>query len=150
MVTVFEPDIERNGVSFDYAEELLLNPDNFELKIEKRQSTRSAIGKKHPNTSSELPSFKKSLPQTKHSVNDSVENNLPKTDVKYSYAGEKAKAVNMTNLQAAVDMEESGNYNANEIRKATGWFRNYDEKWRFEIDDSKMQVIKTLHSRIAE
>lgn len=31
VVTVFEPDVERYGVPFDYAEELLLNPNNFEL-----------------------------------------------------------------------------------------------------------------------
>ena len=32
------------------------NPDNYELEIVRRQPARSAIGKKRPNTSSELPS----------------------------------------------------------------------------------------------
>ena len=56
VVTVFEPDMERNGMEFDYAEELLSNPDNIELTIVKRQSSGSAFGKNHPNASGELPS----------------------------------------------------------------------------------------------
>ena len=56
VVTVFEPDVERNGMDFDYAEELLSNPDNIELKIKRRQSTESATGTNQSNTSNELPS----------------------------------------------------------------------------------------------
>ncbi len=59
VVTLFEPDAERNGLPFDYVEELLSNPDNFELEIVRRQPIESAIGKKHPNTSKELPSNNK-------------------------------------------------------------------------------------------
>ena len=80
VVTVFEPDIERDGMPFDYAEELLLNPDNFELEIEKRQSTESAIGKKHPNTSSELPSLG-IIPQNSNDVKYSVSNMNNEGDV---------------------------------------------------------------------
>ena len=61
-VTVFEPDVTRNGEPFDYAEELLQNPNNIELQIKRRPSNESAIGKKHPNTSKELPSVI-SIPQ---------------------------------------------------------------------------------------
>lgn len=60
---MFKPDVERNGMEFDYAEELLSNPDNIELKIERRQSTGSATGEKHPNTSSESSSFGDIVPQ---------------------------------------------------------------------------------------
>ena len=56
VVTVFEPDSERNGVNFDYAEELLSNPDNYGLNIERRQPEGSATGANQPNTSNELPS----------------------------------------------------------------------------------------------
>ncbi len=56
VVTIFKPDTVRNGEAFDYAEELLSNPDNIELKIERGQSARSATPGKHPNTSSKLPS----------------------------------------------------------------------------------------------
>ncbi len=62
VVTVFEPDTERNGMPFDYVDELLSNPDNYELDIVKRQSEGSVVGKKHPNTSNEL-SSKNSIPQ---------------------------------------------------------------------------------------
>ena len=68
VVTVFEPDVERNGIPFDYAEELLSNPDNIELEIKRGQTAESAIGKKHPNTSSELPSFKENVAQLEGNV----------------------------------------------------------------------------------
>ena len=54
VVTVLKPDTERNGVSYDYAEELLSNPNNIMLEIKREPSARSATGEKHPNTSSEL------------------------------------------------------------------------------------------------
>ena len=72
VVTVFEPDVERNGVEFDYAEELLSNPDNIELKIERRQSEGSATGEKHPNTSNELPSIEANLTQEGKNVKYSL------------------------------------------------------------------------------
>lgn len=53
--TVFQPDVVRNGMEFDYAEELLKNPDNRELNIVKRQPEGSATGANQPNTSNELP-----------------------------------------------------------------------------------------------
>ncbi len=68
VVTVFEPDVFRDGEPFDYAEELLSDPNNFELKIKRRQSTESATGEKHPNTSSKLPSADGSLTQPKADV----------------------------------------------------------------------------------
>lgn len=55
VVTVFEPDVERDGMPFDYVEELLANPNNYELAIKRRQNTESATGEKHPNASNELP-----------------------------------------------------------------------------------------------
>ena len=76
VVTVFEPDVERNGMEFDYAEELLSNPDNIELEIKRRQSERSATGEKHPNTSNELPSKYRISAENgnvKYSMSDSSE-----------------------------------------------------------------------------
>ena len=63
VVTVFEPDVERDGMPFDYAEELLDNPNNFALDIKRRQSNESATREKHPNTSNELPSFDATVAQ---------------------------------------------------------------------------------------
>ena len=58
---------------------------------------------------------------------------------KYSFAGEKALTANASLLNKAKEMERSGkNYEA--IRKETGWFRGYDGKWRFEIDDSDIKI----------
>ena len=68
VVTVFEPDTQRNGMPFDYAEEILSNPDNIELQIVRRPNERSATGEKHPNTSNELPSDN-TIPQTPDEVN---------------------------------------------------------------------------------
>ncbi|MBP3706373.1 MAG: hypothetical protein J6J13_03885 [Clostridia bacterium] len=48
VVTLFEPDTERDGMPFDYAEELLSNPDNYELEIVRRQSARSPPGRNIP------------------------------------------------------------------------------------------------------
>lgn len=57
VVTIFEPDTQRDGLPFDYAEELLSNPNNFELEIVEKQSVLSVTGEKHPNTKNELPSI---------------------------------------------------------------------------------------------
>jgi hypothetical protein len=37
----------------------------------------------------------------------------------------------------AADLIKSG-FSKEDVRKATGWFRGMDKKWRFEIDDSAM------------
>lgn len=69
VVTMFEPDTERNGEPFDYVAWLLENPNNVELKIERRQSAGSAIGKSHPNTSSKLSSSTDIVTRTAEDVN---------------------------------------------------------------------------------
>lgn len=68
VVTVFKPDTFRDGIPFDYAEELLSNPNNFELEIKQRQSSQSVTREKHPNTLSEL-SSNTNLPQNDNGVN---------------------------------------------------------------------------------
>lgn len=45
------------------------------------------------------------------------------------------------NLDVARQMESDGN-TVLEIRQATGWERGVDGKWRYEIDDSKMELDK--------
>jgi len=54
VVTVFEPDTVREGIPFDYVEELLLDPNNYEIEIIREQSEESVIGAKQPNTLNEL------------------------------------------------------------------------------------------------
>ena len=76
VVTVFQPDVERDGMAFDYAEELLSNSDNIELKIERRQSEGSATQANQPNTSNELP------------YNNSIRNEGEKVNSKKSLSSE--------------------------------------------------------------
>ena len=59
--------------------------------------------------------------------------------VRKTYASIKAKTADKMQLSNARQMLENG-ASSEEVRKATGWFRGYDKKWRFEIDDSKMRV----------
>lgn len=66
-------------------------------------------------------------------------NNGSKT--RYSYAGTKAETANITQLSRAKEMELNGE-KAETIRAKTGWNRGLDGKWRFEIDDSKMEFDK--------
>ncbi len=63
-------------------------------------------------------------------------------DIKFSFAGEKAATADKSLLLRAKEMLERGE-SQKKIRKDTGWFKHHDGKWRFEIDDSKMQVDPT-------
>ncbi len=58
---------------------------------------------------------------------------------KKSFAGKKANSADLSLLEQARDMENNGR-NADEILKETGWYKGADGEWRFEIDDSKMEV----------
>ncbi|MBQ2474424.1 MAG: hypothetical protein II513_03680, partial [Ruminococcus sp.] len=58
---------------------------------------------------------------------------------RFSFAGEKAQTANRSALEQARQMERDG-ADSEAIRQKTGWHKGYDGKWRFEIDDSKMQV----------
>ena len=53
--------------------------------------------------------------------------------------GQKAKTANIEKFSVAVEMEQSGK-DRETIRKKTGWFLGMDDKWRFEIDDSKATI----------
>lgn len=71
------------------------------------------------------------------------ENTTGEGGVKYSFAGTNAKTADMNLLDKAKQMEEQGLDNE-QIRKETGWFRGMDGKWRFEIDDSQMEIAKEI------
>ncbi len=60
--------------------------------------------------------------------------------VKYSYAGVKAKTADINTFDYAARLEDVGKASPEEIRQQTGWFRGYDNKWRFEISDRDMQI----------
>ena len=68
-------------------------------------------------------------------------NTTKNSSTKLSYAGKKAKTANIARLEQAIELEKNGE-NSEDIRKETGWFRGYEGKWRFEIDDSKLTLTE--------
>ena len=58
---------------------------------------------------------------------------------RFSYAGKNANGANLESLREAQEMQAAG-ADMESIRKATGWHQFADGKWRFEIDDSRMQL----------
>lgn len=57
---------------------------------------------------------------------------------RFSYAGKNANGANLDSLREAQEMQAAG-ADMESIRKATGWHVGMDGKWRWEIDDSKME-----------
>ena len=57
---------------------------------------------------------------------------------RFSYAGKNANGANLDSLREAQEMQAAG-ADMESIRKATGWHEGIDGKWRWEIDDSKME-----------
>jgi GNAT superfamily N-acetyltransferase len=73
---------------------------------------------------------------------------------KFSFAGQKAQTADKSALDRAKTLIEKG-YKPNAVRQLTGWFKGkYDDKWRFEIDDSKMEIneedFETYNDRMIE
>lgn len=63
-------------------------------------------------------------------------------DTKYSFAGQNSLTADESQLIKARDMAIEG-YSSEEIRQETGWHQGYDGKWRYEIDDSQMEILDT-------
>ena len=57
---------------------------------------------------------------------------------RFSYAGRNANGANLESPREAQEMQAAG-ADMESIRKATGWHEGMDGKWRWEIDDSKME-----------
>ncbi len=136
VVTVFEPDVLRDGMEFDYAEELLSNPNNTELEIKRRQSDESATGEKHPNTSSKLPS--------KYSISQNQE----KVNTKLSLSSGQSEDVDHFGL-----VDNSADRGSRSLDKFTekqynsfGWARDTGAITKNELDDmySKIHVKGSL------
>jgi len=58
---------------------------------------------------------------------------------RYMYAGQNARTADVAKLCEAQAMEERGE-SSEDIRRATGWFRGMDGKWRFEFSDADMML----------
>lgn len=65
---------------------------------------------------------------------------------KYSFAGKKSNTAEKSTFEAAEDMYFEG-IDYETIRQETGWYRGYDGMWRYEIDDSRMQLKTNANPR---
>lgn len=68
--------------------------------------------------------------------NESVSTN---SEVRHSYAGKSAVTADKMKLSIAEEMLANG-ADSETVRKETGWFKGYDGKWRFEIEDSDIEI----------
>lgn len=78
-----------------------------------------------------------SAASTDSSIRNGGQNDTSEGDIKYMFAGEKAKTANLALLERAKQEKESELQPSEMIRRSTGWHQGPDGKWRFEIDDSK-------------
>ena len=62
-----------------------------------------------------------------------------KSDKQYAFAGINADTYNKMKLATAEQMLKDG-AESETVRRETGWFKGYDGKWRFEIDDSSAKI----------
>lgn len=77
-----------------------------------------------------------SISQSENNVN--TKNDESSNDIKYSMGGLKAETSDKSALEKAMELEKDGT-DSEKIRKETGWFKGYDGKWRFEIDNSELE-----------
>lgn len=68
-----------------------------------------------------------------------ADSDIDNTDIRYSMSGEKSLTANKSQLKFAKEMLRKG-FDSEAVRKETGWFKGYDGKWRFEIDDSELDL----------
>jgi hypothetical protein len=64
------------------------------------------------------------------------------------FGGLKAKGRDMGQYRNALEMQRSFSDNE-EIRRATGWFKGLDDKWRFEINDRDAVIHTEVFSDLA-
>ncbi len=81
-------------------------------------------------------SITNSISQSENNVN--TKNDESSNDIKYSMGGLKAETADKSALEKAMELEKDGT-DSEKIRKETGWFKGYDGKWRFEIDNSELE-----------
>lgn len=74
-------------------------------------------------------------------ITDKIRNSVMQGQPLYQFAGQNAATANLKHLAIAKEMVASGE-NPEEVRKITGWFQGADRLWRFEINDSKAEILK--------
>ena len=139
----------------DYTQNILKDADaviDFVESIENKEQRRGVIrrlldaikelinkikakfGSKH----SQMQELQKTHDLLEDMLKEAAENTESDTgsETRYSFGGKNAKTADVGSLQKAETLEKDG-VSTEEIRKATGWSRGLDNKWKFEIDDSK-------------
>ena len=152
-----EKNYHRNNSSIKYAYivcETKINGKNANIKITVRKSPqnnkfwvhhiyiekgteRTSAGTSKSSKTAFIPfGATNSISQSENNVN--TKNDESSNDIKYSMGGLKAETADKSALEKAMKLEKDGT-DSEKIRKETGWFKGYDGKWRFEIDDSELE-----------
>lgn len=91
-----------------------------------------------------------SAASTDSSIRNGGQSDTSEGDIKYMFAGEKAKTANLASLERAKQEKESELQPSEMIWRSTGWHQGPDGKWRFEIDDSKARFGDESSNRLGE
>ena len=139
----------------DYTQNILKDADavmEFVDSIENKEQRRGVIRRlldaikelinkikaKFSSKHSQMQDLQKTYDLLENMLKEAAENTESDTgsETRYSFGGKNAKTADVGSLQKAETLEKDG-VSTEEIRKATGWSRGLDNKWKFEIDDSK-------------
>ena len=139
----------------DYTQNILKDADavmEFVDSIENKEQRRVVIRRlldaikelinkikaKFSSKHSQMQDLQKTHDLLENMLKEAAENTESDTgsETRYSFGGTKAETANITQLSRAKEMELNGE-KTETIRPKTGWSRGLDNKWKFEIDDSK-------------
>ena len=117
-----------------------INPTQFGYK--KTNDALSTISSEDEHLQKRTSFVNTTVSQNSSGVNSKyTQNSKNDADIDgFSVGGVNAKTAEVGRLADAERMEQGG-VDSETVRRETGWYRGYDGKWRFEIDDSKMRFI---------
>ncbi len=149
----FENHIILNGVPYKVVFNIRdKGKEQYQYLIEFDEETAQNSNKKRTSANDtaadgQLRAFMQKFSDTTVSQNNSgvnskyTQNSKKDADIDgFSVGGVNAKTADVGRLADAERMEKAGT-DSETVRRETGWYRGYDGKWRFEIDDSKMRFI---------
>lgn len=149
----FENHIILNGVPYKVVFNIRdKGKEQYQYLIEFDEETAQNSNKKRTSANDtaadgQLRAFMQKFSDTTVSQNNSgvnskyTQNSKKDADIDgFSVGGVNAKTAEVGRLADAERMEQGG-ADSETVRRETGWYRGYDGKWRFEIDDSKMRFI---------
>ena len=128
----------------DYTAEIIIGNNGKKLYLYDVINLRLITIKERRSNNKPLSNDGKSLKNITPSKSSISQNNKNDNNILNSYAGRKAAEANLEELENAEKMEKEGK-SFEEIFKRTGWFRGIDNRWRYEIDDSKMTLNRRGH-----